>query len=179
MANEEDGMDFWKAPAGATEERDVNEEMGDELTGSMKLKTPKPVFNTPTKCKVLEMKFFKVAKTEKNQKNDGEYTPFFATVTFKEIGGKESEFKENYRGGRMYENKDEKTGAVRSSTYIGPTSSLGRLKAVCIDNKVSVGNSLKEWADNVKDATVTVKAETVTYLGKKFDKNTVITIQKA
>jgi hypothetical protein len=120
------------------------------------------------------MKFFKVAKLEKNQKNDGEYTPFFATVTFQEIGGREVEFKENYRGGRMYDNKEK-----GQSTYIGALSSLGKLKAVCVDNKVSVGNSLKEWAANITGCTATMKAETVTYLGKKYDKNTVVTITKA
>lgn len=170
-----DETDFWQVPEGAkVDEREAAEEMDAELTGSMKLKTPKPVFNTPTKCKLIDMKFFKVAKTEKNQKNDGEYTPFFATVTFKELGGKESEFKESYRGGRIYVNKED----GKNSTYIGPTSSLGRFKAICVDNHMNVGNSIKEWADMVVGATCTLKAETVTYLGKKYEKNTVMSIQK-
>ena len=170
----DDNMDFWQAPAGAKiEDREVSEEMGDDLTGSMKLKVPKPVFNIPTKCKVIEMKFFKVAKLEKNQNNDGEYTPFFATVSFQEVGGKEIEFRETYRGGRMYVKED-----GTSSTYIGPTSSLGKFKAICVDNKLAVGNSIKEWAEAVKDTVCTMKAETVTYLGKKYDKNIVMAISK-
>lgn len=180
MANDEEGMDFWQAPAGAKEQdKEVSEEIGDDQIGTMKLKVPKPIFNTPTKCKIVEMKFFKVDKVEKNQKNDGEYTPFFATVTFQEIGGKEVEFKENYRGGRMYVNKDDKTGQVRNSTYIGPMSSLGKLKAVCVDNKINVGSTIKEWAENVKGTIATVKAESIMYLGKKYDKNTVLAVQKA
>lgn len=174
MANEEN-MDFWQAPAGVEEtDREASEEMGDELTGNMKLKVPKPVFNSPTKCKVVEMKFYKVAKTEKNKNNDGEFTPFFATVTFQEVGGKEIEFRENYRGGRMYA----ATGDKKASTYIGPTSSLGKLKAVCVDNKISIGNSLKEWGENIKGSTAVLKAEVVQYLGKKFDKNVVVSISK-
>lgn len=169
-----DEQDFWQAPAGAKiEEREVSEEMGDDLTGSMKLKVPKPVFNIPTKCKVVDMKFFKVDKTVKNQNNDGEYTPFYATITFQEVGGKETEFRENLRGGRIYV-KDDGT----SSTYIGPTSSLGRFKAICIDNKLPVGNSIKEWAACVKDTICTVKAETTTYLGKKYEKNVAMAISK-
>ena len=168
--------EFWQAPPERADERarEIAEEIDDDASESMKLRAPKPVFNTPTKCTLLEMKFFKVGKTEKNQKNDGEYTPFYATVTFKEIGGKETEFKESYRGGRIYAKDDGTT-----STYIGPTSSLGKFKAICVDNKVSVGNSVKEWATNVKDTVCTLKAETVTYLGKKYEKNTVMAINKS
>jgi hypothetical protein len=169
----EEEMEFWKEPQKVEEERDSAEEIDEKLIGEMKLKTPKPVFNTPTKCKVVELKFFKVDKIEKNQKNDGEYNPFFATLTLKEIGGKEIIFKENLRGGRIY-NTPEKG----MQTYIGPTSSLGKFKAICIDNKINIGNSLKEWAANIVGLICTVKAETVVYLGKKYDKNSVLAIQK-
>jgi hypothetical protein len=160
-----EGMEFWKAgkEAGADDERVKTSEMDDEELSTMKLKVPKPIFSQATKCKITDLKFFKLDEKEKDKKGN-EYTPFFITLTFVEEG-KGTEFRETYRGGRVYEN------AGRTSIYIGPSSALGRLKATCADFGISIGNTVKEWSKAMLGLMCTLKSETVMYQGKKYEKN--------
>ena len=113
MENNEE-MEFWKNNV-KKEEQAKQEEMGDDEMGGMKLKVPKPLFSTPTKCKIVEAKFFKNELQEKDSKQV-EYTPFHIVLTFSEIGGKQVEFKETYRGGRLYVNTSQ--DGIKYWTYI-------------------------------------------------------------
>lgn len=170
MANEEDG--FWEAKAPSNEkEREATEELDESMMGSMKLKSPKPSFNVPTKCRITEAKFFKVDKTEKDSKQV-DYTPFQITVTYVQDGNDAIEFKETYRGGRLYANPN------GTSIYIGPASSLGRFKASCIEGGIKIGSSVKEFAAAVVGVKCMLKSETVMFGGKKFEKNFVQSIVK-
>ncbi|TRZ49321.1 MAG: hypothetical protein D4S01_08840 [Dehalococcoidia bacterium] len=170
-ATEEDG--FWnaKAPAAEEKEREITEELDESAMGAMKLKSPKPVFTTPTKCKILGAKFFKVDKTEKDSRQV-DYTPFQVTVTYAPDGNDAAEFKETYRGGRLYANPN------GTSIYIGPASALGRFKASCIEGGIKVGDSIKDFAISVVDVKCILKSETVMFGGKKFDKNYIQSIVK-
>lgn len=168
MTNEE--MDFWKSPE-ANEEKATSSEMEEEFMGTMKLKAPKPVFNVPTKCKIVDAKFFKNDKKEEDSKKN-EYIAFFITITFKKLDGNESEFTETYRGGRLYDNNG------TTSIYIGPASSLGRLKAACLDNGIKIGSSISDWKSALIGLDATLKSEIVQYAGKKYDKNFVYAVNK-
>lgn len=169
MKSEEEG--FWDVKKPVEEQKENTEEMNDSEMGSMKLKAPKPVFNEDTPCKIMEAKFFKIDKLEKDSKQV-EYTPFQVTVTFAKKDNDAIEFKETYRGGRLYNDPN------GTSVYIGPNSSLGRFKAVCIEGGIKVGNTVKDFAEAVKGLDCVLKSETVMFAGKKYEKNFVQSVVK-
>jgi len=126
-------QEFWDEKEGETVEGKKEDEMmeteelsGDDM-GAMKIKVPKPLYTTPTKVKIVGAKFFKV-DDESFDRNQKPFKSFFITLTFQDPTTG-VEFQESYRGGRIYVQED---GSV--STYIGPNSALGQLKARCIES---------------------------------------------
>jgi hypothetical protein len=154
---------------------DPDEPLAEELSidemSQMKLKVPRPLYDKLTKCKIREAKFFKNDAPEKDAKQNS-YIPFFVTIEFQEIARPEIVFKETYRGGRIYTNKDQQ------KLYLGPASALGKIKIACIENGLPIGNSIKEWGEAMVGKTVSLKADTVMYGGKKYEKNYILSIEK-
>jgi len=167
----DESMDFWqqKVPAKKDEAPKMDAFL-DEEAESMKLKLPKPVYEQPTKCEIVSAKFFKMQDKEKDR-NGVEYTPFQLQVMYKEVDDGR-EFTETYRGGRVYIKDD------KQSMYIGQKTALGRLKAVCIDNKLDIGLNISTWATNLTGKVVVLKADIVMFEGKKYDKNFVVAFAK-
>jgi len=164
--------EFWKgAPKKEEDEMPQTIEMDDKEMGTMKLKSPKPIFKDPTKCKIVDIKFYKLEENEVDKKGN-EYIPFFATLDFEESEGEKREFKETYRGGRFYEN-DGKT-----SIYIGKISAIGKFKIVCVENDIDPGANIKTWAEAVVGKEVLVKSGIVQFAGKDYDKNFVVSFVK-
>jgi hypothetical protein len=166
--------DFFEKATNKTKEAEekTSSEMIDDEMGSLKIKVPKPLFTSPTRCTIEEVKFYKMDTNEKNKNDDTEYTPFYVSVKFKEVGGKDREFIESYRGGRTYA----KDGKI--TTYIGPDSAMGKLKAVCIDNKIDLGNTVKDWATGMVGKTAILKSDIVIFAGKKYEKNFVVAFDR-
>ena len=161
-------MEFFKGKEDP--EAPVSEEIGNEEMAGMKLKIPKPIYDKATKCKILDVKFFKNETPEKD-KNGTEYIPFFATVSYQEVANAAVEFKETYRGGRLYITPE------KTSLYIGPQSAMGKMKIACVESGIMIGNNVMAWAASMKDKIATLKSDTVTWQGKKYDKNYILSIE--
>lgn len=148
------------------EEKDMPNtlEMSEDETTDMNIKQPKPFFKEPTKCDIIDAVFFKMENTETDKKG-AEYTPFQLNVTFTTVDSG-IEFKETYRGGRIYINEEGK-----QSIYIGPKSALGKVKFEAMRSKLDIGRSIKSFGDALKDRQVQMIGETINYQGDKFEKN--------
>lgn len=166
--NEENTNDdgFWKQTnSSKKEEQNKSTEMNDTEISGMNLKTPKPLYKQATRCKIDQVKLFKEDDKQKDSK-DTMYTPFFMTVSF--TGAEGEKFDETYRGGRLYED-DGKT-----TVYVGPNSALGRLKKACIESRVEIGTTIKTWATSMENKEVVLQSQIVTFGGKTYEKNYVI-----
>jgi hypothetical protein len=158
----EEDMGFFKQQE--EEEAPKTFEMTEDETQDMDIKQPKPFFKEPTKCDVVDAVFFKHENKE-TDKNGSTYTPFQITITFRtEDSG--IEFKETYRGGRVYVNEEGKT-----SIYIGPKSALGKVKNEMLRSKIDIGRNIKSFGDALKDKKVQMIGETISFQGDKYEKN--------
>lgn len=165
----EEEMEFFNKNA---KKEDNSVELGEDETTNMAIKVPKPLFSAPTDCVITDIKFFKQDNTERDRKGN-EYVPFFMKASFKEKSKENSlDFTENYRGGRFYT----KDGKV--SIYIGPASSMGKIKAICINSGIDPGNSVKTWKESLVGKVVQLQSIKVMFDGKDFNKNQILSIRK-
>ena len=134
----------------------------DEDLDNIKLSKEKVLYKEESKVLLKDVKLFKMEEKEKNRNDGEEYTPFFITVEFAD-GNKL--FEETYRGGRIYEKDGKK------NFYIGPNSAMGKLKTTTINSGINVGPSVKTWIEAIKNHDVIVKAQTVQFGGKDYEKN--------
>jgi hypothetical protein len=169
-------QEFWDEKEGGSitpkkedEMMEAEELSGDDM-GAMKIKVPKPLYEQPTKVKITGAKFLKVDE-EVFDRNQKPYKAFFITLNFQDPSNG-VEFQESYRGGRIYVQED---GSV--STYIGPNSALGQLKAKCIENNISIGNNIKEWAASMIGKEATMKMTEIAFQGKTWKKNLIISLK--
>ena len=133
----------------------------DEDLGSIQLSKEKVLYKEEGKVQLRDVKLFKMEEQVKEMGKDP-YTPFFITVEFADNG---KVFEETYRGGRIYEKEGKK------NFYIGPNSAMGKLKKATIDSGVTIGPSVKTWIEAIKNHDVIVKAQTVQFGGKDYEKN--------
>jgi len=133
----------------------------DEDLGDIQLSKDKPIYKEPTAVQLVEANLFKMDDAEVDR-NKESYIPFFIVVTYNKDG---KQFDETYRGGRIYEKEGKK------NFYIGPTSAMGRLKAVCLESGVVIGPSVKTWIESIKNRDVIIQAQTVMFGGKSYEKN--------
>lgn len=165
--NKMNDNEFFKDPVEKKEDTGAVE-LTDTETSSMKLQEPKPVFREPTKVKVTSAKFFK-QETPQKDTNGVDYNGFSVTLSYQDQNNRT--FNETYRGGRIYQDAEKGT-----SYYIGPASQLGKLKAASIESGLNANGSVKEWGEALTGKTVTLRAKTVEYQGKEYEKNVVIGI---
>lgn len=170
---------FWKGGAedmetvpGKKEKDEVkSEELDMNQMEALQIKTPRPLFEQPTKCEIVDVKFSKL-EDDQFDKQGQAYKGFFVTITFKDATVVNSvPFKETYRGGRLY---TKETGEV--STYIGANSALGQVKARCLESNMPIGASLKSWVEALKGKMAMLKMDEVTFQNKKYQKNFIVSI---
>lgn len=162
MANEE----FWetaKPAANDKKEEQKYEDISDEELQTMSIKTKKPEYNIPTEATITGVTFKKDLRPGKDSK-EIIYTPFNMVVSY-HVESDGSNFYETCGGGRFYTNE-----GVRKE-YIGPTSAMGRIKALCISSKIDIGMTFPSWAKALIGKKVMLKAEPTLYAGKKGYKN--------
>jgi hypothetical protein len=167
-------MEFFKK---AKQEEKKSIEMDEDEIDSASLKVPTPVFDKPTECEITEVKFYK-SEDKAFDKNKTEYTPFMMSISFKEKDKPISQaFTITYRGGKFY-NKKDKDGNDYVSTYIGPLSAMGKLKASCVNSGIDPGLSLTTWKEALRGKIATLQAQKIIYEGKTYDKNVVMSLRK-